>query len=53
MKFFKEDKWDAWYNSLSPSTRAYINHQPIWHDRDLFKAVVFGFVVGLLLGLCF
>ncbi len=53
MKFFKEDKWDTWHDKLSPSIRAYVDNQPLWHDIDLFKAVVFGFVVGLILGLGF
>lgn len=53
MKLFKENKWEIWWDSLSPTTKAYIESQPIWHDRDLFKAVAYGFVVGVLLGLCF
>jgi hypothetical protein len=48
---FKQNKWEAWYDSLSPSTRAYLDKQPIWHDIDLFKAGLFGCFVGILIGL--
>ena len=47
------NKWDAWWDSLSPTTKAYIESQPIWHDRDLFKAAAFGVFVGFLIGLLF
>jgi hypothetical protein len=50
MKFFKEDKWDAWWNNLSPNTQEYLKNQPLWHDRDLAEAVAFSLVVGYILG---
>jgi hypothetical protein len=45
------NKWTAWYDSLSPSTKEYLKNQPIWHDRDLLKAGLFGAVVGIVIGL--
>jgi hypothetical protein len=50
---FKQDKWDSWWDSLNPSTQAYLKSQPIWHDRDMFKAAVVGTLVGFLIGLLF
>lgn len=45
-------KYQAWWDSLSPHTREYLKKQPIWHDRDLFKAFAFGILIGVLIGLC-
>jgi hypothetical protein len=53
MKLLKEDKWDAWWNSLSPHTQQYLKNQPIWHDADLYKALGVGMLVGFLIGLLF
>jgi len=47
------DKWDKWWDSLSPSTQEYLKAQAIWHDSDMFKAAAFGAVVGFLIGLLF
>jgi hypothetical protein len=47
------NKWDAWWDSLSPSTQEYLKAQPIWHDVDMFKAAAFGAFVGFLIGLLF
>jgi hypothetical protein len=44
------NKWDTWWDSLSPSTREYLKAQPVWHDRDMWKAGLFGLVIGLILG---
>jgi hypothetical protein len=43
-------KYDAWWNSLSPQTQEYLKKQPIWHDRDLYKALAIGAVVGFVIG---
>ncbi len=44
-------KFQDWYDSLPEHTKQYLDKQPVWHDRDIFKAAVVGFVIGLILGL--
>jgi ElaB/YqjD/DUF883 family membrane-anchored ribosome-binding protein len=46
----KMDKWDKWWDSLSPSTQEYLKAQPLWHDIDLAKAFAVGILVGFLIG---
>lgn len=46
------NKWDAWWDSLNPSTQEYLKSQPLWHDKDLYKAFAFGTIFGILIGLC-
>jgi hypothetical protein len=46
-------KFQAWYDNLPEHTKTYLKSQPIWHDRDLFKAGLFGVIVGVLIGLAF
>ena len=48
---FKKSKWDAWYDSLPSHTKEWIKRQPIWHDRDMFKAFSVGVLIGILIGL--
>ena len=43
-------KFQDWYDSLSPSTKEYLKNQPIWHDRDLVKAGLFGAFIGVIIG---
>lgn len=43
-------KYDAWWDSLSPQMKEYLKNQPIWHDRDMYKAVAVGAVIGFLVG---
>jgi alpha-L-arabinofuranosidase len=45
------DKWTNWYDSLPEHTREYLKNQPLWHDIDLIKAGLVGFVIGLIFGL--
>ena len=47
------NKWDTWWDSLSPSTQEYLKSQAIWHDIDMFKAAAVGAFVGFLIGLLF
>jgi len=43
-------KYEAWWDSLGPSTKKYLKNQPIWHDSDMWRAGIFGLVVGFILG---
>ena len=45
------NKWTVWYDSLSPSTKEYLKNQPVWHDSDMWRAGLFGAVVGIIIGL--
>jgi hypothetical protein len=44
------NKYDIWWNSLPQHTKDYIKKQPIWHDRDIFKALALGMAMGLVIG---
>lgn len=44
------NKWDQWWDGLSPQMREYLNSQPVWHDRDLYKALAVGIIIGFTLG---
>jgi hypothetical protein len=44
------NKWTAWYDSLPEHTKQYLKAQPIWHDVDMFKAAMFGVVIGIIIG---
>ena len=46
-------KLQAWYDSLPSHTKEYLKNQPIWHDGDMWKAGLVGFVIGLIFGLAF
>jgi hypothetical protein len=46
-------KLQAWYDSLPAHTKEYIKNQAVWHDRDMWKAGLLGFSIGLILGLAF
>lgn len=45
-----ENKWNEWYNSLPAHTRAYLDQQAVWHDRDVAKFVSVALVVGMIIG---
>ena len=46
----KLEQWQQWYESLSPSTREYLDSQAIWHDSDMVKSLLVGVVVGIIIG---
>ncbi len=48
---FKKNKWELWWDSLSPQMRTYLKNQPVWHDKDMYKAFACGILFGLLIGL--
>lgn len=43
-------KYQKWWDSLSPQMQAYLKAQPVWHDRDLYRALGIGIVIGFVLG---
>jgi hypothetical protein len=47
----KMNKWSAWYDSLTPSTREYLKGRAIWTDRDLAKFALIAFVAGIIVGM--
>ena len=49
-KLVKKNKWEEWHDSLSPSMKEYLSNQPLWHDRDMFKALAVGILIGLVIG---
>jgi hypothetical protein len=44
------NKFQAWYDSLPEHTKTYLKNQPVWHDRDMCKALVLGMAIGLVIG---
>ena len=44
------NKWDSWYDSLPEHTKQYLKAQPLWHDSDMWKAGLFGLIIGFILG---
>lgn len=44
------NKWQTWYDSLPEHTKIYLKNQPVWHDRDMFKALAVGIVIGIIIG---
>ena len=47
------NKWTGWYDSLPENTKQYLKRQPVWHDKDMWKAGLLGLSIGLILGLAF
>jgi hypothetical protein len=43
-------KFQTWYDSLPEHTKQYLKSQPLWHDSDMWKAGLFGLVIGIILG---
>ena len=43
-------KWQEWHDSLSPSTKEYLEGQAIWTDMDLAKFAMITFVSGVVVG---
>jgi hypothetical protein len=39
-----------WFDNLPEHTKEYLRNQPIWHDSDMWRAGMFGLVVGFILG---
>lgn len=45
-----KSKWQEWRESQDPKVIAYLDSQPIWRDKDLYKAVAVGIIIGLIVG---
>ena len=45
------NKWSAWYDGLTPSTREYLKGRAIWTDSDLAKFAILAFLVGVIVGM--
>jgi hypothetical protein len=47
-------KYQQWHDNLPEHTKTYLESQPIYYGRDLFKSsligAVIGFIVGVLVG---
>lgn len=44
------NKYQQWWNNLSPHMQEYLEKQPMWYDRDLYKSFVAGIIIGFALG---
>lgn len=50
---FRKSKWEEWWDNLPEQHKVYLSSQPVWHDRDLYKAMLYGAVIGFVIGLMF
>lgn len=44
------NKWAEWYNNLPEHTKKYLESQPLYFEKDLWKAAAVGAVIGFLVG---
>jgi hypothetical protein len=51
---FEKTELEDWWDRLDPKTKNYLKSQPLWHNKDLYKAmavgVCIGFIVGIIVG---
>lgn len=45
------NKWDAWYDSLPSHTKEWLKNQPIYREKDIYKFIAIGTVIGFIVGL--
>jgi hypothetical protein len=50
---FQKTELEDWWDKLDPKTKNYLKLQPLWHDRDLYKAMAVGVCIGLVVGIIF
>ena len=50
---FEKTELEVWWDRLDPKTKDYLKKQPLWHDRDLYKAVAMGICIGFIVGIIF
>ncbi len=49
---FKKNKWDVWYDAQPEHIKRWMDQDnPIWYDRDMWKAFAVGVFFGVLIGL--
>jgi len=49
---FKQNKWQAWYESQPQHIKDWMDQpQAIWYDSDMWRAGIFGLVIGVVIGL--
>jgi|APIni6443716594_1056825.scaffolds.fasta_scaffold4171054_2 hypothetical protein len=42
-----------WLEKQPKHTQEWLSNQAIWHDTDLYKAMLVGMILGFLIGLIF
>lgn len=50
---FRKSKWQVWWDALPEQHKVYLSSQPLWYDKDLYKAMAWGVLLGFLFGLMF
>ena len=49
-KLFELCAIKLWWNQLSQAHKQYLEQQPVWHDQDLHRAMIFGIIIGFIFG---
>lgn len=49
----KNNNFSSWYSSQNETTKAWLDSQPIWNDKDMWVALFIGITIGFLVGLFF
>ena len=44
-------KFSTWYNNQNETTKAWLDKQALWHDKDMWVAFGIGILVGIMIGL--
>jgi polyferredoxin len=44
------NKWTEWYDAQPEHIKQWMKRQPIWNDKDLYKATAIGIIIGFLVG---
>jgi F0F1-type ATP synthase assembly protein I len=43
-------KFTRWYDQQNETTRAWLDKQAIWHDKDMAFSFVTGIMFGIIIG---
>lgn len=49
----KNSNFSSWYDNQNETTKAWLDSQPIWNDKDMWVALFIGITIGFLVGLFF